>query len=185
MEEILLDLINNLEDKNITVSDFKVIYGDRKELIEFIETLDVDVYSNVLNITSQLYNIQKDKYVRLYAEFENYKKRTRVDISNSNIQVKTDLMSGIFILVDELNLALSNVDSEDIKMLMYKLEKFISEKGYTKIDNEIFNDVYHEAISVVNLPNMDDDKIVSVVSSGYLYDGKVVRYSKVIVNKQK
>lgn len=182
MEEKVLNIICNLDDKNITIDEFRASINDN-DILSFIDALVTDNTLNVMYIATLIYNIQNERYIRLYAEHENYKKRMRNEISNSNIQVKTDLMDGIFTLVDEFNLALASINNDDIKMLLYKLEKFIADKGYIKIKNDYFNADLHEAISLVSLSNKKTDEIVSVISSGYIYADRVVRYSKVIVNK--
>lgn len=177
----LLDFLNTITDKNSLLSDLTIDDEFSGILAEHGLTMEAticDVYDKLVRVNNEL-------YIRLYAEFDNFKKRTRSDNENIIADTKTKTMSGIFTLLDELNLA-SNLEnkSSDVEILFEKVNKFIMDSGYTPIDNTYYSSELHEAITVVNLPDTEDNKIVSVLSNGYTYNDKVVRYSKVVVNKK-
>lgn len=180
----LTKLLLGVEEKTTKIGEME-LSDDIKNL--FVD-LDISSESTVLEAIEQLMIYSNDKYIRLYSEFENYKKRMRADIVSAIGDEKTKTMDGIFMLLDDINLARSinssGVNNIDIDILMSKLDKFIENNGYTPIDNSYFNEELHEAISITNLPNYEDNQIVSVLAKGYTYNGKITKFSKVVVNKK-
>lgn len=133
-----------------------------------------------------------NKYLRLYAEFDNYKRRTskeRVDLlQTAGKEVIGDLLSTL----DDFDRALKamdatdNVDSikEGILLVSQKLKKTLQQKGLKEMDsiNQPFDADIHEAITKVPAPSDDlKGKVIDEVEKGYFLNGKVLRYAKVVV----
>lgn len=130
----------------------------------------------------------KDKYIRLVAEFDNYKKRTIKEnntmLKNANEKLVVDLLP----IIDDLERSLDYINDEStksgIEMVLNKFKTLL--KGYNvnkilTIGNE-FNSDLHESISVVE-SDKKTDEIIDEVLSGYIMNDKVIRYSKVVISK--
>lgn len=134
-----------------------------------------------------------DKYLRLYSDFENFRKRTIKEkgdlISNASQGVLKDMLA----VLDDFERAIDNNqtsdDAESIKQgfqLIYnKFSNILTAKGLKPMDSkgEVFDIDHHEAIT--NIPAEDDmkGKVVDVVEKGYFLNDKVLRYAKVVVGQ--
>ena len=123
----------------------------------------------------------KDKYLRLYAEFENYKKRAQKEKEEIKITTKVSTLSSILDVNDDLHIASKQIKSEGIDLILSKLESFLKKQGIETIQTETYDPDIHEVISVV--PTGDENKIVDVINKGYKFNDKVIRYPKVILGK--
>jgi molecular chaperone GrpE len=131
----------------------------------------------------------EDKYVRLYADFDNYKKRAikeKLDVRND---VYSHLLSGIFDLFDDFSLAKENIDKvaddntkASIGLIFAKIDSYLQFNGITRIDTSgEFNPELHECISTI--PTDDNkNKIIATTKQGYMFGDKILRHSKVVVN---
>jgi len=123
----------------------------------------------------------KDLYLRLYADFENYKKRIQKDKEESTVQVKINLISSILDLDNDLSLAKKNLpDSEGLNLIFQKLTNFLKTQGIEEIQTETYDSDLHEVISVLET---GENKIVDVISKGYKIGEKPFRYPKIILSK--
>ena len=135
-----------------------------------------------------------DKYLRLVAEFDNYKKRTlreRIDLIKSAGQ---DVLIDILPVVDDFERAMSTIDkAKDIDgvktgvALIYgKFLEFLKQKGVVAIEamNLELDTDKHEAITKIPAPNEESKgKIIDVVTTGYYLNDKVIRFAKVVVGE--
>lgn len=124
----------------------------------------------------------EDKYLRLFAEFENYKKRVQKDKEDIRIATKTNMLSSILDLDSDLAIAMKNSkgDNEGLKLIMSKLERFLNNQGVESIQTDTYDADLHEVISVLEV---GEEKIVDVVSKGYTINGNPFRYPKIILGK--
>ena len=137
------------------------------------------------------FNELNDKYLRLYSEYDNYRKRT----ANEKIElIKTAAESTIIALLpilDDFERALPTMEKSEDKthyegvMLIYnKLKRTLEQKGLEEIKatGEPFNTDEHEALTQILAPSEDmKDKVIDVVQKGYKLNGKVIRYARVVV----
>ena len=134
----------------------------------------------------------KDKYIRLVAEFENYKKRTLKEKSELILNGSEKTVATILPILDDFERATADKteDSQAIKegyeLIYKKFLKALETLGVNKIetDNADFNVDYHEAIAMV--PGMGDDKkgkVIDCVQTGYTLNDKVIRHAKVAVGQ--
>ena len=138
--------------------------------------------------------VEKDKYLRLSAEFDNYRKRT--------LKEKMDLTKlageGIFVkilpVLDDLERALESVQAasdleavkEGIRLIYGKFSDYLSQQGVKAIDalHKEFDTDLHEALSKVPASEKKlKGKVVDVIEQGYLLNDKVIRYSKVVIGE--
>lgn len=134
----------------------------------------------------------KDKYIRLYAEFENYKKRTLKEKTELILNGGEKTITAILPILDDFERAIADKteDATAIKegfdLIFKKFLKTLEGIGVNKIETEDkdFNVDYHEAIAMV--PGMGDDKkgkIIDCVQTGYMLNDKVIRHAKVAVGQ--
>lgn len=134
----------------------------------------------------------KDKYIRLVAEFENYKKRTLKEKSELILNGSEKTVAAILPILDDFERATADKteDPQAIKegyeLIYKKFLKALETLGVHKIktDNANFDVDYHEAIAMV--PGMGDDKkgkVIDCVQTGYTLNDKVIRHAKVAVGQ--
>lgn len=129
------------------------------------------------NLKSEL----NDKYLRLYAEFENYKKRTLKEKEELKNSVKINTLSTLLDIDNDLSIAYSKMKkSEGINLIMSKLERSLKSEGIEVIQTDTYDPDIHEVVSVINTGKSG---IHEVVSRGYTLNGKIIRYPKVILSK--
>jgi molecular chaperone GrpE len=122
-----------------------------------------------------------DKYLRLLADFDNYKRRVQKEKDDLRINTKTMMLTAILDLDSDLSIAVkSSKDPEGLRLIMSKLEKFLSNQGVESIQTETYDSDLHEVISVMEI---GEEKIIDVVSKGYTLNGNPFRYPKVILGK--
>jgi molecular chaperone GrpE len=134
------------------------------------------------SLKQQLEESEK-KYVLLYADFENYKKRVQKDKEELITNTKVRLLQSILDMDNDLTFAIkSSKDevSEGVKLIVSKLDSFLKAQGIEPIQTENYDEDLHEVISVIP---MDETKVVDVVSKGYTLNGKPFRYPKIILGK--
>lgn len=134
----------------------------------------------------------EDKYLRLFSEFENYRKRTQKEKSDLITSAKADTFKLLLPILDDFDRALksiseaSNVDSlkEGVVLIYNKITKSLENQGLTEMDvkEKEFNAEEHEAITNIPAPSEDlKGKIIDVMEKGYILNEKIIRYPKVIV----
>jgi len=138
------------------------------------------------------FNEANDKFLRLHAEFDNYRKRTIKERIEFSKMASEDIIKSFLPVFDDLERALKSMDtvtdvktiSEGVTLIYNKFKNILTQKGLEEIktDDGIFNTDYHEAIA--NVPAETEEikgKIIDVVEKGYLLNGKVIRFAKVVV----
>ncbi len=136
----------------------------------------------------------KDKYLRLYSEFENFRRRTNKEkyetIHNANERLIVDILP----IVDDFERAEKSFkDAKDMKavvegidLIYHKLLKTLESKGVKKMKSqgEALDTERHEAITQIPAPEKKlKGKIVDVIEEGYLLHEKVIRYAKVVIGQ--
>lgn len=152
---------------------------ENKEEIEIKEFVEKNEYTSeeVEQIKSEL----NDKYLRLFAEFENYKRRVAKEKDDLRVNTKTMMLTAILDLDSDLSIAVkSSKDSDGLRLIMSKLDKFLSNQGVESIQTNTYDADLHEVISVLEI---GEEKIIDVVSKGYSINGKPFRFPKVILGK--
>jgi len=135
---------------------------------------------------------EKDKFLRLFAEFENYKKRTskeRIDLFRTANQ---EVLQAILPVMDDFDRAMIQISkSEDevllkgVELIYEKLKSTLVSKGLEEVEvraGDIFNADFAEAITQIPAPSADlKGKIVDVVEKGYKLGDKIIRFPKVVI----
>lgn len=125
---------------------------------------------------------ETDKYLRLLAEFDNYKKRTQKEKEEIKNSTKVNMISSILDLDSDLAIALKNskVENEGLNILVSKLNTFLKNQGIEPIQTDTYDSDLHEVISVLEI---GEQKVIDVVSKGYTLNGQPFRFPKIILGK--
>ncbi|AFU69335.1 heat shock protein GrpE [Psychroflexus torquis ATCC 700755] len=135
-----------------------------------------------------------DKYLRLFAEFENYKRRTSKERMELFKTASQDVMQAMLPVLDDFDRALLQIKkSEDeslvegIELINTKLRETLIHRGLEVMsikEGDAFDSELHEAITQVPSPSEDmKGKIIDVVEKGYTLGDKIIRYPKVVTGK--
>ncbi len=136
----------------------------------------------------------QDKYLRLSAEFDNFRKRTLREKMDLTKYAGENLLLRLLPFMDDFERAIKHIDSsgdsaavaEGINLIYLKFSDFLKQNGVQEIEslNQAFNVDIHEAVA--KIPVEDEEKkgrVLDVVLKGYLLQDKVLRYSKVVVGE--
>ena len=134
----------------------------------------------------------KDDYIRLMAEFDNFRRRTSQEKLELVSMASTDTIKGLLPVLDDCERALkvllesndSDAAKEGTELIFSKLMSYLKSKGLAVIDakDQVFDTDLHEAVAQFPVPEEDKKgKVFDVVQTGYTLNGKVIRYAKVVV----
>ncbi|MGB6269514.1 MAG: nucleotide exchange factor GrpE [Olleya sp.] len=138
---------------------------------------------------------EKDKFLRLFAEFENYKKRTSRERIELFQTASKDVMVSMLPVLDDFERALLHIEddkeAEELRkgvLLIYnKLLQTLQQKGLAKIEvnkGDVFDADHHEAVTQIPAPSPDlKGKIIDVIEKGYKLGETVIRFPKVIIGQ--
>jgi molecular chaperone GrpE len=125
-----------------------------------------------------------NKYMLLYADFENYKKRVQRDKDEIKKNTKVSMITSILDMDSDISLAIKNIKDQSAKdgvqLIANKIETFLKNQGIEVIQTETYDEDLHEVISILPI---GEKKVVDVVSRGYTIDGKPFRYPKIILGE--
>ena len=131
----------------------------------------------------------KDKYLRLAAEFENYKKRTIKEKQDSIKYGKESIVNPILTILDDFDRA-KKTNEKDVKgylLISQKFQDILFKHNLKRIEIktlETFDVEKHEAISSLDVKDKKKKgKVIEEIEAGYLLDEKIIRYPKVIIGK--
>lgn len=140
------------------------------------------------------YNELNDKYLRLYSEFDNFRRRTakeRLDLFKTAGQ---DILTDLIPVLDDFERALKNMDNsgdvktirEGVDLVYNKFKSTLTNKGLKpfKSKEKDFDPDFHEAVTKIPAPKKKlSGKVVDVIEEGYMLNDKVIRFAKVVVGE--
>ena len=140
------------------------------------------------------YDELNDRYLRLMAEFDNYRKRTLKEKMDLTKYAEEDVIKGILPVVDNMERAIKSLESatdlnavkEGIDLIYKKFMEFLEKRGIKEIEalNKELDTDLHEAVTKFAAPSDDlKGKIIDVIEKGYYLHDKVIRYAKVVVGE--
>ena len=145
-------------------------------------------HSEILKKDQEISDL-KDKYLRLIAEFENYKKRTSKEKEDFAKYAKENLINSLLPIIDDFERAkkTKEKDVEGYILIGQKMIDILEKQNLKKIElteNELFDLEKHEAISSMQVKEKNKKgRIIEEVESGYMLLDKIIRYPKVIIGK--
>ncbi len=185
-KEDLKSDINKDEDKGI--------YSDKANMKKENEALpdaEIETTDPVSKLEADLTSAN-DKYLRLYSEFENYKRR----VSKEKIELSRNAAADIFLsflsVIDDLERALKSIDNakdidpvkKGVNLIYSKIKSLTVSKGLKEMDSvgKIFDPELHDAIANVAAPSEEmKGKVIEEIEKGYYLNDRVIRHAKVIV----
>ena len=161
---------------------------DKQEKID-----PVDKKTDEINLEEQI-NQEKDKFLRLFAEFENYKRRTAKERIELFSTASEEVMISLLPVLDDFDRASIEIekdkDNEILKgivLIKNKLIDSLKSKGLSLIEinkGDEFNADHHEAVTQIDSPDKNmKGKIIDIIEKGYKLGEKVIRYPKVVIAK--
>ncbi|MDO7171479.1 nucleotide exchange factor GrpE [Mariniflexile sp. AS56] len=172
-----------------------------KEQLDAVQSETVEVEEQVVEeqtveekLQSELKQ-EKDKFLRLFAEFENYKRRTSKERMELFSTASEDVMKTLLPILDDFERALSHSDDDKeaealrkgVLLIYNKLISTLEQKGLKVVaveKGEVFNADNHEAITQIPAPTDDlKGKIIDVIEKGYKLGEKVIRFPKVVIGQ--
>ena len=185
-----------MEDKKYTQKEAEVeeTLANEPALETPVEAAVVEDEKTTEEKLSEDLQNEKDKYLRLFAEFENYKKRTgreRIELFKT---AGEDVVKAVLPVLDDFDRALKEF-SEDLQdphvqgmmLISNKLKENLKQKGLEvsqTIPGDVFNADNHEAVTQIPAPKDDmKGKIIDVLEKGYTLGGKIIRYPKVVIGQ--
>ena len=153
-----------------------------------------DVQADAVKELEQKLAVVNDKYLRLSAEFDNYRKRTLKEKMELTKNAGEQILSGILPVVDNFERALASMEKSDdmqairegVKLIYNSFKEFLTQNGVTEIDcvNNTFDTDEHEAVTKIPAPSADlKGKVVDCIQKGYKLNDKVMRFTKVVVGE--
>ncbi len=188
VEEKAENIVNNAANDSETPNDNGTTEEEAKE--KSAEELLQDQIEELNNKNAEI----NDKYIRLSAEFDNYRRRT---LKEKGELIKTaggDAIADILPIVDDFERGLDAMDKaedvaavkEGVSLIYNKFKEFIKNKGITEIEahHQDFDTDFHEALTKIPAPEEGlKGKVIDVVQKGYKIDEKVIRFAKVVVGE--
>ncbi len=185
---------NNSDD---TSYDKDFLEDQVKENNDFMEEMDsesqVDYEQGESDVLKEQINKEKDNFLRLFAEFENYKKRTSKERIELYSTANKELMTALIPVLDDFERGLKELEKssdhalyEGMKLIYNKFKNTLSQKGLKEFEvkpGDTFDADHHEAIS--QLPADSEDmkgKIYDVVEKGYKLGDTIIRFPKVVTS---
>ena len=181
--EIVNELPEGIEDDSAQTSEEPVVTEQESDKVS----------KELMVFEEKLAEVQ-DKYLRLSAEFDNYRKRTLREKMDISRYAGEEILRNLLPLADDFDRALKHMEDstdckglkEGIDIIYYKFTEFLKQNGIKEIEslNTCFNVDLHDAVAKV--PVEDEEKkgkVVEILQKGYYLKDKVIRHSKVVVGE--
>ena len=173
------------KDKQIPEQEATVEQPVEQEPVETQETVVPEpTEADKLQELGEKLAEMNDKYLRLYSEYENYRKRTNQEKADLLLNGSREMMKAILPVVDDFERALAATADEGVQLIYSKMMKILEQKGLKVMEakGETFDENLHEAITQIPATDAEQKgKVVDVVQKGYYLNDKVLRYAKVVV----
>ena len=185
---------NSYKPENSTGKSLDIPSSDESTKFTSEQEADTDIVTKEVRVVEEKLADIQDRYIRLSAEFDNYRKRTLREKMEMSKYASEDLLLKILPLMDDFDRARSHMDTatdcaaikNGIDLIYGKFSEFLKLNGIKEIDslNCNFDVDLHEAVSKVPVEENDlKGKVVDVVLKGYYLQDKVLRFSKVVVGE--
>ena len=149
---------------------------------------------NDLETLSEELQTEKERYLRLFAEFENYKKRTSKERIELFKTAGEEIMVALLPVIDDFDRALKEIEKsgddsllQGVELISNKLRETLRSKGLEPVgtqNGDAFDAEIHEAVTQIPSPSDDmKGKIIDVIEKGYTLGDKIIRYPKVVIGQ--
>lgn len=189
---------NNTKEDPTVENNNEVKTEDRAENVESVESVENEVTEETIPELSLEEKLQQenaalnDKYLRLFAEFDNFKRRTQKERAELLQTAGKDVIVSLLPVLDDFDRANKAIESatdinpirEGISLVHNKLKNLLAQKGLKEMEsiNTPFDTDNHEAITKIPAPNEEmKGKVIDELEKGYTLNDKVIRFAKVVV----
>ena len=162
---------------------------EEKMALELDEQIEKEMCTE-LEEKDNLLKEKEERYLRMYAEFENYMKRTEKEKQNTALYAKADVVEMLLPVIDSMENAISIETADEnlkqgISLMFEQIRIFLEKNGVEEIGKvgEEFNPELHDAISIQEVENANSGEIISVFRKGYKIKDRIIRHAMVIVAK--
>lgn len=139
-----------------------------------------------------------DKYLRLYSEFENFRRRSRKEVSDAKDKGRSEFVLAILPVLDDFERAMNSIKenqdenteqdevSKGVELIFNKFKSTLNDQGLQEMEvvGDEFDPEYHEAMTKMQAPSEEQKgKIIEEVQKGYLFNDRIVRHAKVVVGE--
>lgn len=187
--EINQNTTSNMSDINLGTDQKSEDVNEKKEYLT-----DDSKQRDPLQELTENNNVLNDKYIRLVAEYDNYRKRTLKEKIDMMKTAGEDILVNILPVMDNFERGLKAMEmskdieavKEGINLIYTKFKEFLTQRGVIEIEaiEKELNTDLHDAITNIPAPNEQlKGKIVDVVEKGYMLKDKVIRFAKVVVGE--
>ena len=183
---------NELNDNSLSGESAK---KDQDNLEQAAESVDreTELENKIAGLTADL-AASNDKYLRLSAEFDNFRKRTLKEKMDLMKTASENVMVNFLPVIDDVERAMSAIEISDnlettkegISLIYNKFKDFTKQNGVVEMEAKglVLDTDHHEAITKMPAPSDDlKGKIIEVVQKGYLLNDKVIRFAKVVIGE--
>lgn len=184
---------NSNQNQDTQVEDVQNNGENINESIENNEAI-INEEVNAENEKDQKINELQDKYLRLSAEFDNFRRRSIKEKSDYFKNAEEEVLIKILPVVDDFERALKFIDTakditavkDGIHLIYNKFKEFLNQRGVKPIEslNQEFNTDLHEALTKIPAPKDElKGKVVDEIEKGYYLNDKIIRFAKVVIGE--
>ena len=172
------------------ISENKIESDSSEDKSKFLE-IDVEGLSKLLDLEKQKTSEYEEKLKLVLADFQNLDRKTQTDIQNGVNSKINEFVLDFLKIYDDFVLAKevfseSKINSEGLDSILKNMDSLLKKYHVVSIDalGEIFDPNYHEAISIINDPDLDDNTITKEIRKGYISHERVIRPTLVEISKK-
>lgn len=184
------EMNENVESNDFSTNEAADLVNENEPTI----SVDTEVLTDEVSKLKSELDEQKDKYVRLFAEFDNYRRRTSKEQIELRQTAGVEIISSLLDVLDDMDRAEKQMQESDeekslkegIALVFNKFRKILQSKGLKPIEtlHSEFDVEKDEAISEIEVDDKKlKGKVVAEVQKGYLLNDKLIRFAKVVVGK--
>jgi molecular chaperone GrpE len=176
---------DKVQDEELENQEEQQAAENQEEVVELSKEEELEVQVKEAN----------DKYLRLYSEFDNFRKRTQKEKIELYKTAGEDVIAAILPVIDDFERAQKAMEESDdiqgvkdgIKLIHDKIVSILKQKGLEEVESAVGKDFdleFHEAITQIPAPSKKEKgKVLDVVEKGYELNGKVIRFTKVVIGQ--
>jgi len=183
------------KEETANAEDINEVMNKNTQVGEQDENMQETAVENAISETDKLkedLSLANDKYLRLYAEFDNFRRRTIKEREDARKMEGKDLIVSLLSVLDDFDRALRAMEDatdvrpvkEGVELIQNKLKNTLTQKGLSAMESigNPFDPELHEAITNIPAPTEEwKGKVIDEMEKGYFLNDKVVRFAKVIV----
>ncbi|MBR3893608.1 MAG: nucleotide exchange factor GrpE [Clostridia bacterium] len=183
MEETKKTATPETEEVRNTAAEAKTEKADKKKMKKL--EAEIAELKKQLDAKDEAYRAEEDKYLRMMAEYDNFRKRSAKEKEGVYADAYSDCIANMLPILDNLERASKSDNLEGVKkgleLTAKAFDDALSKMGVTEIETKTFDPNFHNAVMHVEDESLGESEIVEVFQKGYVKGDKVIRYAMVKV----